>query len=139
MLNFSAPLINYQLVQITSNQIQSRYYFPDLPNLRDVKTYKISAFHSGLILKDLNNVNVIGQSDFENSYLTIYSNGFEYIQKLGLSSLQTINKENNYKNMNGSMAFNPITIDFSKSYIEVAPSITPSFPASWLFGIYYAK
>lgn len=139
MLNFNAPVINYQLVQITSNTVLTRYYFPDLPNLRDVKTYKITAFHRGLIEKDLNNVNLIGQSDFENSYMTIYANGFEYIQKLGLSSLQTISLENNYKNMNGGLCLQPLTIDFSKSYVEIAPSITPSFPASFVFGIYYAK
>lgn len=139
MLNFNAPVINYQLVQITSNQVLTRYYFPDLPNLRDVKTYKITAFHRSLIEKDLNNVNLIGQSDFENSYMTIYANGFEYIQKLGLSALQTISKENNFKNMNGGLCLQPLTIDFSKSYVEIAPSITPSFPASFVFGIYYAK
>lgn len=139
MLNFNTPVINYQLVQIAANQAQTRYYFPDLPNLRDVKTYKITAFHSNLISKDINGVNLVSQSDFENSYITIYSNGFEYIQKLGLSALQTMTRSNNYKNMNGGIGLNPIQIDFSKSFVEIAPTITPSFPASFVFGIYYAK
>lgn len=139
MLNFNAPVINYQLVQISATASQTRYYFPDLPNLRDVKTYKITAFHQLLIQKDINGVNLISQSDFENSYITLYSNGFEYIQKLGLSALQTVSRENNFKNMNGGMALQPLNIDFSKSYVECAPSITPTFPCSFVFGIYYAK
>jgi hypothetical protein len=139
MLNIQTPIINYQLVTIPVNQTQTRYYFPDLPNLRDVKTYKISAFHLGLISKDINGVGLVPQADFNASYITLYSGGFEFVQKIGLSVFNNIALQTNAVNENGTLGLTPVEIDFSKSFVEVAPSITVTPPFSFMFGVYYAK
>lgn len=140
MLTSNNKNLNYQFVSVNANQYQERYYFPDLPNLRNVLTHRIVAYHNGIFTNDINNQALCTPSVVSSSYLTINQNGIEVIQKLDLTSIVSVTSRNALVNENGTLELMPIKIDFSKSYISLSlgfQSIT--YPFVYAFGIYYAK
>ena len=145
MIYNTTPLYNYQFVSVQVNSLQSRYYFPDLPNLRDVKTYSISAYQEGFLPKDINNVPVINFLDFGQAFITLYANNREVFQRLDIQYFTTIigyNPLSNAKgNYGGALPIDYLKIDFSKSFIEFPSGATPTTPTPFVipFGIYYIK
>jgi hypothetical protein len=145
MIYNTTPLYNYQFVSLQINSITSRYYFPDLPNLRDVKTYCISTYNSDFIEQDINNVNIISRSDMSHAYITLYAENREKFQRLDLSYFCTlINYAGlvaNYGSWSGSLPIDFLKIDFSKSFIEFNSGYTPATTPPFVipFGIYYIK
>lgn len=135
------PLLNYQFVSLQANAIQERYYFPDLPNLRDAKIYRMVCYSSNQFSVDINNVSLANLSIINSSYITINSNGIEVIQKLDLTTFVTNASANTFTNMNGSFDLSPMYIDFSKSYVQLSQgaAISPTVPFVYAFGIYYSK
>jgi hypothetical protein len=139
MLNTDFKIPNYQFVTVQADVQQNRYYFPDLPNLRDVLTVKIMAYNEAHFLNDINNVPVVSRNIFENSTFTVYSKGREFLQKVDLMLFNTITSQAAYSNSNGTVGLAPVEIDFSKSYIENLGTAPGAFPYSYCFGIYYFK
>lgn len=141
MLVSTNNILNYQFVSLQGNAVQERYYFPDLPNLRSAKVYRIVAYTSEQFTNDINNVPLVNQATFGSSYITINSNGLEVIQKLDLNMFKTIATADSYTNFNGSVDLFPMMIDFSKSYVQLSngTGVTPTPPFVYAFGIYYVK
>jgi hypothetical protein len=145
MIYNTTPLYNYQFVSVQINSAQSRYYFPDLPNLRDVKTYCISSYNSNILQRDINGVPTVNQTDFSNSFITLYANNREVFQRLDMQYFLTLINygafPNNYASYTGSLPIDYLKIDFSKSFIEFASGYTPSTTTPYVFpfGIYYIK
>jgi hypothetical protein len=136
------PIVNYQFVTIQANDFAQRQYFPDLPNLRNVRTWGIVAYSSRTIPQDINNINVISEPNAQNCFVTLVTGNNEFIQKLDLTAFFVIagNLKNN--NTNGTFSIDGVTIDFSKSYIEFpsgAGAYSGTYPYSVPFGIYYTK
>jgi hypothetical protein len=137
----TSPLYNYINIQLTVNQNTGRFYFPDYPQLRDAKIQAISyyAVWSGMS-KDINNVNLLGNGDIVNAYLTLYSGNKEAIQNLPLIKLVNVTAQQSGNN-DGLFTIDNLMVDFSKSYVEFANGYTPvtTLPYSFEFGIYYTK
>lgn len=135
------PLLNYQFVSLQANAVQERYYFPDLPNLRDAKVYRIVCYNVNQFSVDINNVALANLNILASSYITINSGGQEVIQKLDLNMFVTTTGANIFTNTNGSTDLTPMKIDFSKSYVQLSQGagISPTIPFVYAFGIYYAK
>jgi hypothetical protein len=137
----TSPLYNFINIQLVANSQQSKWYFPDLPQLRTAKIQAIS-FYTDLsgMTYDINNVNLINNTDLIRGYLTLYSGNKEAIQNLPL--LKLINSTtNNFGNNDGLFQFDNIVVDFSKSYVSFANgyALTTTLPASFEFGVYYIK
>lgn len=139
MLNTEFKIPNYQLVTVQADVAQQRYYFPDLPNLRDVLTVKIMAYNDKNFTNDINNVPLCDVNIFQNSTFTLYSKGREFLQKVDLMMFNTLTTAAIYSNQNGTIGLQPVEIDFSKSYIEILGTPPSVFPFSYCFGIYYFK
>lgn len=141
MITTDNKILNYQFVSLQANQLQERYYFPDLPNLRDVNTYRLVCYSSALFTHDINNVALANLLVLNSSYITINSKGTEIIQKLDLCNFATNAGANIMANFNGAFDLQPVNIDFSKSYVQFSQGalIAPTFPFSYAFGVYYAK
>lgn len=145
MLYNTTPLYNYQFVSLQINSIQSRYYFPDLPNLRDVKTYSIQTYNSDFLPKDINNVPTINPTDWSTAFITLYAENREKFQRLDLQYFCTIVGYNPLSNARGSyggaLPLDYLKIDFSKSFIEFPSGYTPTTGTPFVipFGIYYIK
>jgi hypothetical protein len=132
------PFENYQFVSIQMQSAQGRYYFPDLPNLREVYTTGIIFYPPNISPNDVNNFTATG--GYINSYITLNCNGEEFIQKLGLINLITIS-QNNKQNLFGLTTLPNVKIQYQKSYIEPAYGLSSpiSFPSCFQFGVYYSK
>lgn len=128
---------NYQFVSIQMQSSAGRYYFPDLPNLREVYTTAIIFYPPNVSPKDNNGFTATGQ--YINSYLTLNSNGEEFVQKMGLINLISIT-QNGKQNPFGLVTFPNVKIQYQKSYIEVAYGVAaPTFPSCFQFGVYYSR
>lgn len=141
MFNTENKIANYQLVRVQINSAQSRYYFPDLPNLRDAITTNIVTYNNKQFTTDINNIANVDQATFESSFITLYSNGMEFIQKADIAAFCPISGDSVFSNNQGTFNIQPCNIDFSKSYIEIAnlSTLAPTYPFSFSFGIWYYK
>lgn len=135
---------NYQFVSIVTTANASKYYFPDLPNLREVKLHSIVAYYRGVLPVDNNNNALVANAGFRNAYITLVSGNDEVVQSLDLGMLNPISTNAavglpNY--IHGYMDFGGLVINFSKSYIQYTPSASftiPAFGYSFGFGIIYS-
>jgi len=135
----TSPLYNYLNVEIIVNDLTGRYYFPDLPQLRDAKLQAISFYPAGVQpTKDYNNINLMNQTDLQNTFITLYSGNKEAVQNLPLWKLVNIGS---IGNIDGLFTLDNIVVDFSKSYVQWSASQTPNtaVPFAIMFGIYYIK
>lgn len=135
------PLYNYINIQIIVSQAVSggRYYFPDIPQLRDAKIQAVSFYGAGLtpISKDYNNVTVMNNADALRSFVTLYSGNKEAIQNLPI--LKLVNVTTDTGNVDGLFTVDNLKVDFSKSYVNFASGYTPTTPLNFsiMFGVYY--
>ena len=135
------PLFNYINIQIVVNQAISggKYYFPDIPQLRDAKIQAISFYGGGLtpIIADYNNVTVMNNADALRSFVTLYSGNKEAIQNLPI--LKLVNVTVGTGNADGLFTIDNLKVDFSKSYVNFASGYTPTTPLNFsiMFGVYY--
>lgn len=148
MIYEQTPVYNYQNVSIVVNNTQSRYYFPDLPNLRDVKTFAISAYQNNQFPIDINSVPLISPSQLAHSFITLYADGREVFQRLDLMYLNVIKASDTTSgaypqyNTSGSLPLDNLKLDFSKSFIEFNSGYTGGYSGTTFcfnFGVYYIK
>jgi len=113
-----------------------------LPNLRNVQTLGIIAYHAGVFDKDNNGVSLVTTSQFLQSYLTLTVGNDEVIQNIDLQCLNPITGNNVPYNTSGIIPLNGQRFDFSKSYVTIGQGYTVQgdpVPYSYPFGIYYVK
>lgn len=141
MLTTQNKVQNYQFVSIPATAAQDRYYFPDLPNLREAFVHRIVAYNVSLFSNDINNQPLVTEAVFHSSYLTINVAGTETLQKVDLNMFNTVAAKNSHANFNSIVELSPVKIDFSKSYVTIAQGsiLTPVYPFVYCFGIYYSK
>jgi hypothetical protein len=137
------PVFNYQFVtiQVNTASVTARQYFPDLPNLRDVQTLGIVAYHANIFSTDNNGVALVDVTQFITSALTLVVGNEEVIQNLDLQQFNPIVGNNVQYNPFGLIPLNGQRFDFSKSYVSLTSGIPGSatVPYSYAFGIYYVK
>jgi hypothetical protein len=128
--------VNFQFVSIPVLQYQNKYYFPDLPQLRNAKIQRIHCYFNGVINKDVSNVTTITYLNAIGMCLTLYGNGEELIKQLDLPQIQPFQVKSLPILNDGDMYFDNLEIDFSKSYVE-APVNFFTVVTSLNFGIFY--
>jgi hypothetical protein len=138
------PVFNYQFVtiQVNTASVTAKQYFPDLPNLRNVQTLGIVAYHANIFAKDNNNVSLVTIEQFLYSALTLTVNNEEIIQNMDLQCFNPIVGNNVQYNPFGMLPLKGQRFDFSKSYVTITSGQTGSaspIPYSYAFGIYYVK
>lgn len=138
------PVFNYQFVtiQVNTAAVTAKQYFPDLPNLRNVQTLGIVAYHSKIFEKDNNGVPLVDYIQFFRSALTLTVGNEEVIQNMDLQCFNPIVANVVSYNPFGMLALKGQRFDFSKSYVTIASGQTGSsspIPYSYAFGIYYVK
>jgi hypothetical protein len=132
------PFDYFKLAFIKVNAAQQRYYFPDLPELRNVLLDSISFYSASIFPVNKEGVGLLNTALNLPIFLTLYSEGRERIQKLDCSYLSSIALSNTFTSNDARFNFNGMKVDFSKSYVQYSSASTPqAAPYSFLFGIFY--
>lgn len=133
-------LNNYQFVSIVASVAgQPRYYFPDLPNLREVFTTNIVAYDNTVMQYNPDGLS-LANSAANLCFLTLVVGNEEVISKIDLATLKPLytgQTTARYNNPGGNFAIPPTVFDYSKSYIEVYNPGTIIANTCFCFGIYF--
>ncbi len=141
-------ITRFELVNLNApaGSTVQRYYFPDQPNLRDKKTFAISAYYTNIMQYALDNTELVTELDFRHSFLVLYCinadnpNGVEAI-KLPCVKLNSLDYDRTggfyIYNVNGYIPLNDIKIIWEKSYIQMSVPPTNAAAFAWQFGVFY--
>ena len=128
----------YELVEITvvSGSSGTRFNIPDQPKLRFTKLQGAESYNATDLTASPTGITPVSAANFKNSYLVLYNNGGEYLNRIPLIRLhQVTNGTDAY--VRTLMQFQGQQIAWEKSYILTGSSITAASSFSFLLGVYY--
>ena len=136
---------NYEYISITIPQssTQTRFNFPDQPQLRFVSLMGLEVYTPGTVTNDILTKNpLLTIANLQNTFLVLYYNDKEAMNRIPLMALNRIASNsgtaNPYVFQQNIFAGQQIT--WSKSYIEAAAPYTGIGSSSFAvaFGVYYS-
>ena len=126
-------------INVPSGSLLTRYYFNDLPNLRNAKITSVQIYTTDTIsATPLTGSTPVTIADLKKSFLTLYEGDLQLIYNIPMLSF------NNFaQNATTSAAYvfqlpqvDGITISWVKSYISL-PSALATTGTTYSFGVYY--
>jgi hypothetical protein len=124
-------------IAVPSGSTLTRFYFPDLPNLRNAKITGIQIYTAGTITATpLTGSTPVTTADLKKSFLTLYEGDLQLVYNVPMLTLN---------NMVNSAAdpytfelptINGITISWVKSYVSL-PTALATTSVAYSFGVYY--
>jgi hypothetical protein len=137
------PIIKHEFVeiQIPANTTQTRLYFPELPNLRNVHLLNIEVTYDGYIPFTPSNIQVINRALFQNTFLTLVDyTGKEFTHQIPLQYLNYMQQSaNNFFTETLIKQFCGQRVNWTKSYIEFSSNTNVGNRLeACIFSVYYA-
>jgi len=129
----------YEAVEISvpSGSTLTRFYFPDLPNLRNAKITAIQVYTAGSITATpLTGSTPVTTADLKKSFLTLYEGDLQLIYNTPMVGLNNIVNSAADPYSFELPAINGITISWVKSYV-VLPTALATTGVAYSFGVYY--
>jgi len=124
-------------IAVPSGSTLTRFYFPDLPNLRNAKITGIQIYTAGTITATpLTGSTPVTTADLKKSFLTLYEGDLQLVYNVPMLTMN---------NMVNSAAdpytfelptINGITISWVKSYVSL-PTALATTSVAYSFGVYY--
>jgi hypothetical protein len=135
------PIIKHEYVQIQipAGSTNTRLYFPELPNLRNVHVLNIESTNATIIPFSPDNSAVINQPLFYNTFLTLIDyRGKEFIHQIPLVHLLYVTGAGHYEQLIKKLVGQRVS--WTKSYIEFSSSANVSGTTLEVvpFSVYYA-
>ena len=123
-------------INVPSGSTLTRFYFPDLPQLRNAKIEAVQVYVAGAIsATPLTGSTPVTLADAKKSFLTLYQGDLQLIYNIPLVGLIDIN--------DGSAPFvfqlpsmNDIDISWTKSFVSL-PTALATTNVAYSFGVYY--
>jgi hypothetical protein len=123
-------------INVPSGSTLTRFYFPDLPQLRNAKIEAVQVYVAGAIsATPLTGSTPVTLADAKKSFLTLYQGDLQLIYNIPLVGLIDIN--------DGSSPFvfqlpsmNDIDISWTKSFVSL-PTALATTNVAYSFGVYY--
>lgn len=132
-------LSRYEAVEIpvpTSSAL-TRFFFPDLPNLRNARIRMIDAYTPGTITATpLTGSTPVTVADMKKTFITLYVGDLQIVYNMPLLTF------NNFVNsavdpyVNIPINVNGLTISWTKSFVTV-PTALATTGVAYSFGIFY--
>jgi hypothetical protein len=124
-------------IPVPSGSTLTRFYFPDLPNLRNAKINSLQVYTAGTITATpLTGSTPVTTADLKKSYLTLYSGDLQLIYNVPLLSFNNIVNSAADPYVFNIPDINGITISWVKSYV-VLPTALATTGVAYSFGVYY--
>jgi len=124
-------------ISVPTSSTLTRFYFPDLPNLRSAKITAIQVYTAGTITATpLTGSTPVTTADLKKSFLTLYEGDLQLVYNVPML---------NFNNIVNSAAdpytfelpnVNGITISWVKSYVNL-PTALATTNVAYSFGVYY--
>ena len=136
------PIVKHEFVeiQIPASTTQTRLYFPELPNLRNVHLFNIEVTQAGVLPFTPSNLAVINVNLFMNTFLTLVDyTGKEFVHQIPLTYLQYIVNPaaTHYEQL--VKQFCGQRVNWTKSYIEFSSNTNVAATLeACIFSVYYA-
>jgi hypothetical protein len=123
-------------ISVPSGSTLTRFYFPDLPQLRNAKIEAVQVYVAGAIsATPLTGSTPVTLADAKKSFLTLYQGDLQLIYNIPLVGLIDIN--------DGTSPFvfqlpsmNDIDISWTKSFVSL-PTALATTNVAYSFGVYY--
>ena len=124
-------------ISVPSGSTLTRFYFPDLPNLRNAKITAIQVYTAGTITATpLTGSTPVTTADLKKSFLTLYEGDLQLIYNTPMLGLNNIVNSAADPYSFELPAINGITISWVKSYV-VLPTALATTGVAYSFGVYY--
>lgn len=124
-------------ISVPTSSTLTRFYFPDLPNLRNAKITGIQVYTAGTITATpLTGSTPVTTADLKKSFLTLYEGDLQLVYNVPMLNFNNIvnSAADPYSfelpNVNG------ITVSWVKSYVNL-PTALATTNVAYSFGVYY--
>ena len=125
-------------IAVPSGSTLTRFYFPDLPNLRNAKISSIQVYTAGTITATpLTRSTPVTTADLKKSFLTLYQGDLQLVYNIPMISLNNMVTGATPDPYTFELpAVNGITVSWVKSYVNL-PSALATTGVAYSFGVYY--
>jgi hypothetical protein len=124
-------------IAIPSGSTNSRFYFPDLPNLRNALVQGIQLYTTNTLSATPNTgSNMVALADLQKSFITLYSGDLQLIYNMPILALNNIVNASVNPYSFEMPNINNMVISWVKSYISL-PTAPTTTGVAYAFGVYY--
>ena len=124
-------------ISVPSGSTLTRFYFPDLPNLRNAQITAIQVYTAGTIsATPLTGSTPVTTADLKKSFLTLYEGDLQLVYNVPLISLNNIVNSATDPYTFELPSVNGLTISWVKSYVNL-PTALATTGTAYSFGVYY--
>jgi len=124
-------------ISVPSGSTLTRFYYPDLPNLRNAKITAIQVYTAGTITATpLTGSTPVTTADLKKSTLTLYEGDLQLVYNIPLLNFNNIVNSAADPYTFELPAVNGMTISWVKSYVNV-PTALATTGVAYSFGVYY--
>jgi hypothetical protein len=124
-------------ISVPSGSTLTRFYFPDLPNLRNAKISAIQIYTAGTITATpLTGSTPVTTADLKKSFLTLYQGDLQLVYNLPMISLNNIVNSAADPYTFELPAVNGMTVSWVKSFVNL-PTALATTNVAYSFGVYY--
>lgn len=124
-------------IAVPTGSTLTRFYYPDLPNLRNAKVTAIQVYTAGTITATpLTGSTPVTTADLKKSSLTLYEGDLQLVYNIPLLNFNNIVNSAADPYTFELPAINGMTISWVKSYVNL-PTALATTNVAYSFGIFY--
>ena len=124
-------------IAVPNGSTLTRFYFPDLPNLRNAQITAIQVYTAGTIsATPLTGSTPVTTADLKKSFLTLYEGDLQLVYNVPMISLNNIVNSAADPYTFELPSVNGLTISWVKSYVNL-PTALATTGTAYSFGVYY--
>lgn len=124
-------------IAVPSGSTLTRFYFPDLPNLRNARITNIAIYTAGTITATpLTGSTPVTTADLKKSFLTLYEGDLQLVYNIPMLSFNSIVNSAADPYQFELPSVNGLTVSWVKSYVSL-PTALATTGVAYSFGVYY--
>ena len=124
-------------IPVPSGSTLTRFYFPDLPNLRNARITNIAIYTAGTITATpLTGSTPVTTADLKKTSLTLYEGDLQLVYNIPILSFNSIVNSAADPYQFELPSVNGLTVSWVKSYVSL-PTALATTGVAYSFGVYY--
>lgn len=124
-------------IAVPSGSTLTRFYFPDLPNLRNARITNIAIYTAGTITATpLTGSTPVTTADLKKTSLTLYEGDLQLVYNIPMLSFNSIVNSAADPYQFELPSVNGLTVSWVKSYVSL-PTALATTGVAYSFGVYY--